>query len=168
MVPQKIVGSNLLGSCLTNLLETFDCILDLFEEGAPVDLIYFDFKKAFDRVPHKRLILKLKMLGIGGKLLGVIENFLTNRTFRVCVEGNLSDFMKVLSGIPQGSVLGPLLFLIYINDLPENLKTFVKLFADDLKLIGNALSRYDINCDLRTLELWRKIGYWVLIMTNVR
>ena len=62
-------------SCLTNLLETFDCILDLFEEGAPVDLIYFDFKKAFDQVPHKRLILKLKMLGIGGKLLGVIEDF---------------------------------------------------------------------------------------------
>ena len=143
-------------SCLTNLLETFECILELFEEGAPVDLIYFDFKKAFDQVPHKRLILKLKMLGIGGKLLGVIEDFLTNRTFRVCVEGKLSSLMEVLSGIPQGSVLGPLLFLIFINDLPDNLKCFTKLFADDLKLIGNASNRYDIDEDLRTLEFWEK------------
>ena len=62
-------------SCLTNLLETFDCILDLLEEGAPVDLFYFDFKKAFDRVPHKRLLLKLEKLGIRGKLLEIIRVF---------------------------------------------------------------------------------------------
>ena len=85
-------------SCLTNLLETVDCVIDLLDEGAPVDILYFDFKKAFDRVPHKRLIYKLKCMGIQGKVLNVISDFLMNRLFRVCVEGNFSSFMKVLSG----------------------------------------------------------------------
>ena len=143
-------------SCLTNLLETFDCILDLLEEGAPVDLFYFDFKKAFDRVPHKRLLLKLEKLGIRGKLLEIIRVFLTDRTFKVSVEGKFSDIKKVLSGIPQGSVLGPLLFLLFINDLPEYVESIIKLFADDLKLIGNASNRKLIDNDLRNLELWEK------------
>ena len=92
---------------LVSLLETFDSIIDLLEEGAPVDIFYFDFKKAFDRVPHNRLIYKLKCLGIDGNLLDVIKDFLTGRTLRVSVEGKLSSIKDVLSGIPQGSVLGP-------------------------------------------------------------
>ena len=68
-------------SCLTNLLETMDSILEILDQGSPVDILYFAFKKAFDRVPHNRLLLKLKCLGIEGKLLNTIKDFLTNRTF---------------------------------------------------------------------------------------
>ena len=80
-------------------METFDSIINLLEEGAPADILYFDFKKAFDRVTHNRLIYKLNCLGINGNLLDVIKDFLTGRSLRVSVEGKLS-------GIPQGSVLG--------------------------------------------------------------
>ena len=134
---------------LTNLLETVDCVIDLLDEGAPVDILYFDFKKAFDRVPHKRLIYKLKCMGIQGKVLNVISDFLMNRLFRVCVEGNFSNFMKVLSGIPQGSVLGPLLFILFINDLPDCIKSFIKIFADDLKIIANSADTDTIENDIR-------------------
>ena len=93
-------------SCLSNLLETMDCIMELLEEGIPVDVFYFDFKKAFDRVPHNILILKLQCLGIDGKVLDVIKDFLMGRNFRVSVNGQFSSFKDILSGIPQGSVLG--------------------------------------------------------------
>ena len=147
-------------SCLTNLLETYDCIIDLLESGAPVDMIYLDFSKAFDRVPHYRLLNKLESIGIKGRLLNVIKNFLTNRKFRVSVEGKFSSFKDILSGIPQGSVLGPLLFLIFINDLPNYVESFVKLFADDVKIIGDATDRSIIDTDLKGLELWSSI--WLL------
>ena len=147
-------------SCLSNLLETFDSIINLLEEGASVDIFYFDFKKAFDRVPHNRLIYKLKCLGIDGNLLDVIKDFLTGRTLRVSVEGKLSSIKDVLSGIPQGSVLGPLLFIIFINDLPDYVKSRVTIFADDLKLVGNASDRTIIDKDLENLELWEK--RWLL------
>ena len=120
------------------------------ESGAPVDLIYLDFSKAFDRVPHFRLLSKLENLGIKGKLLNVVKDFLTNRKFRVSVGGKFSTLKDILSGIPQGSVLGPFLFLIYINDLP----CFVKLFADDVKIIANVKDRSVIDEDLKGLELW--------------
>ena len=147
-------------SCLTNLLETMDCVIDLLDEGVPVDIFYFDFKKAFDRVPHNRLILKLKCLGISGKVLNVIKDFLTGRTFRVSVEGKFSSLKEVLSGIPQGSVLGPLLFILFINDLPDCVKSRVKIFADDLKLIANSSDRNVIDSDLKSLEQWEKM--WLL------
>ena len=147
-------------SCLTNLLETFDCIIDILELGAPVDLLYFDFSKAFDQVPHYRLLEKLDNLGIKGKLLNVIKDFLSNRTFRVSVAGKFSSVFDILSGIPQGSVLGPILFIIYVNDLPEHIKSHIKLFADDLKLICNALDRITVNEDLKSLEHWKSI--WLL------
>ena len=147
-------------SCLTNLLETFDCIIDLLESDVPVDLIYFDFSKAFDRVPHYRLLYKLENLGIKGSLLNVIKDFLTDRTFKVSVDGKFSTIKNILSGIPQGSVLGPLLFLIYINDLPNCVSSLVKLFADDLKLIANAQDKSLVEKDLRSLEHWESI--WLL------
>ena len=147
-------------SCLSNLLETFDAILDILDEGAPVDLLYFDFSKAFDSVPHFRLLSKLEGFGVKGKVLDVVKDFLTDRTMRVCVEGQWSEVKHVLSGVPQGSVLGPLLFVLYVNDLPDIVKSKIKLFADDLKLIGNAANHANVSKDIEELEVWESI--WLL------
>ena len=147
-------------SCLSNLLETMDCVIELLEEGIPVDILYFDFKKAFDTVPHNRLILKLHCLGIDGKILDIIKDFLMDRTFRVSVQGKFSSFKDILSGIPQGSVLGPLLFILFINDLPECVKSTVKIFADDLKLIANLSDKTEVDNDLKNLEEWER--KWLL------
>ena len=147
-------------SCLSNLLETFDTIFNIIDEGAPVDLLYFDFSKAFDTVPHHRLLSKLENMGIKGNVLDVIKDFITNRTMRVCVEGEKSEIKYVMSGVPQGSVLGPLLFILYINDLPDNIKSKIKLFADDLKLIANASNYNTIASDLKELEVWESM--WIL------
>ena len=114
-------------------------------------MLYLDFSKAFDRVPHFRLLSKLENLGIKGKLLNVVKDFLTNKKFRVSVEGKFSTLKDILSGIPQGSVLGPLLFLIYINDLPCYVKSFIKLFADDVKIIANVKDQSVIDEDLKGL-----------------
>jgi len=146
-------------SCLSNLLETFDNILDILDEGAPVDLLYFDFSKAFDTVPHFRLLSKLEGFGVKGKVLDVIKDFLTDRTMRVCVEGQWSEVKHVLSGVPQGSVLGPLLFILYINDLPDNVKSRIKLFADDLKLVCNAANHRSVSDDILELEIWESIWH---------
>ena len=147
-------------SCLTNMLETMDYVMDLLEQGIPVDLLYFDFKKAFDTVPHNRLLLKLECLGISGKVLDVIKDFLEDRTFRVSVQGKFSSLKNILSGIPQGSILGPLLFILFINDLPDCLKSTVKIFADDLKLIADLSDKNMVDNDLKLLEDWER--KWLL------
>ena len=105
----------------------------------PVDVVYLDFKKAFDSVPHERLLGKLKAYGIGGKLHAWISDFLKGRRQRVNVEGEFSGWMNVDSGIPQDSVLGPLCFLIFVDDIPSVVSGPMKLFADDTKLYGEGL-----------------------------
>ena len=100
-----------------------------------MDVIYLDLQKAFDSVPHNRLLLKIESYGISGKFLGWIKSFLSNREQCVVLNGCKSGWQKVLSGVPQGSILGPLLFTIYVNDFPQSISSSVFMFADDTKLI---------------------------------
>ena len=147
-------------SCLSNLLETVETILNILDEGAPVDVFYFDFCKAFDSVPHYRLLTKMESMGISGKTLNIIADFLSGRSLRTCVGGCLSSSRRVRSGVPQGSVLGPLLFVMFINDLPDGLNGVARLFADDLKLIVDASNTNSVNHDIRILQEWESL--WLL------
>ena len=142
-------------------LEAFDTIIDMMDEGMPVDVLYFDFRKAFDTVPHYRLLVKLENMGITGETLEIIEDFLSDRAraMRVGVGDSFSELLKIVSGVPQGSVLGPILFLLFINDLPESIKSRILLFADDLKLIANAVNKDIIDEDLKSLERWEDLWH---------
>lgn len=144
-------------SCLTNLLDFFETVTNELDDGNDVDLIYLDFSKAFDKVPHKRLLLKLEAHGIGGEVGRWIENWLAGRRQRVVVESKFSEWSKVKSGVPQGSVLGPILFLIYINDLDKNIKSKINKFADDCKLGKPVSCKEDVEIlrqDLKNLSKW--------------
>jgi hypothetical protein len=120
-------------SCVTQLLVTLNDWLVLLDKNLPVDAVYLDLRKAFDTVPHRRLILKLQSYGINGYLPSWIQDFLSGRTQYVSVNGTSSAYTDVSSGVPQGSVLGPSLFIYYINDLPDTVDCKVKIFADDTK-----------------------------------
>ena len=123
-------------SCATNLLEFLDKVTKVVDEGKPLDVIFLDFAKAFDKVPIKRLLKNLYAHGIRGKLLKWIADWLTNRTQRVALNGQFSSWINVLSGVPQGSVLGQLLFIIYINDINKAAESLdiIRKFSDDTKV----------------------------------
>ena len=121
-------------SCLSNLLSTIEDWTHILDQRDCVDVAYLDFKKAFDLVSHNHLLYKLDKYGINGKIGDWIRAFLENRKQKVIIRGSASDELEVLSGVPQGSVLGPILFLIYINDLPKCVECPVCLFADDSKI----------------------------------
>ena len=146
-------------SCLSNLLVTLEEITALYDEGLPVDEIFLDLSKAFDKVPHQRLLYKIRNIGITGDLLKWIESFLTNRRQRVRINNTFSDWCNVKSGVPQGSVLGPILFIMYINDLPDVIKSSCKIFADDTKLIQairDMGSIEQLQKDLNAIHNWSK------------
>ena len=135
-------------------------VLDM---GLSVDCIYMDFQTAFDTVPHRRLSGKLKSYNINEDIIGWIENFITGRTQQVVIGEECSGWMPVTSGIPQGSVLGPMLFVIYINDLLETVRSDVYLFAGDTKIckVLNSDNDKDIlQSDLTDLTDWSE--KWLL------
>lgn len=121
-------------STILQLLTVMEDWTEALDNNYQVDSVYLDFAKAFDSVPHCRLIHKLNAYGIKGQLQDWISDFLSNRRQRVCINGSSSSWKDVVSGIPQGSILGPILFIIYINDLPSLTQSVCKLFADDSKV----------------------------------
>ena len=127
-------GSRSKRSCLSQLLEHQEEILRILETGENIDVIYLDFLKAFDKVDIGILLRKAKGLGITGKLGRWINSFLTGRQQVVLVNGKKSQVSDVISGVPQGTVLGPILFLIYISDISEGVKSNIKVYVDDTKV----------------------------------
>ena len=125
-------------NCATQLLVCLEARSKIMEDSGCVDIIYTDFSKAFDSVPHLRLLRKVESYGIKGNLLKWIGSFLSNRRQRVKVAESISKWAPVKSGVPQGSVMGPILFVIFINDMPHTLMNTCKLFADDAKIFCNA------------------------------
>ena len=125
------------GDSTTNqLLDLIDSIRQSFDASPPLEVraVFMDISKAFDKVWHKGLTFKLKQNGISGSLLKLFEDYLSNRKQRVVLNGSVADYDDILSGVPQGSVLVPLLFLIYINDLEDNIKSQIRFFVDDTML----------------------------------
>ena len=150
------------------LIITYDEITKGLDAGHPVDLVMFDFAKAFDVVCHAILLEKLWSVGIQGKLISWLQDFLVDRSMRVLVKDTTSDTREVKSGVPQGSVLGPILFLLYINHIASNLTCSYKIFADDLKIFmklendGPQVSAEYLQRDIDTLH--STAGSWGLTM----
>ena len=167
-----ITGENILADCQHGFQSQTSCKTQLVQfyhdivsnlDGAincghkQTDLIIMDFAKAFDKVPQRRLLYKLDYYGIRGSTHRWISSWLSSRSQQVVLDGQVSDPVPVLSGVPQGSVLGPVLFLVFINDLPDNIRSSVHLFADDCALYRNICSLFDcliLQDDLDRLAQW--------------
>jgi len=147
-------------SCATNLLTAFETWTKWMDEGYGVDIVYLDYRKAFDSVNHAKLIEKLMLANVDLTVIKWIAAFLLGRKMRVKVRMEFSDWVLVLSGVPQGSVLGPLLFLVFINDLPQWIKnSMLLLFADDTKVYRKISENNDeilLQSDLDSLVSWTK------------
>jgi Reverse transcriptase (RNA-dependent DNA polymerase) len=146
-------------SCCTNLIEFFDKISGILDSGGKADAIFLDFAKAFNKVPRKRLLEKIKSVGISGNVLAWIETWLTGRMQRVVLDGEASSWEPVSSGVPQGSVLGPVLLLIFIWDLDRATQEGVLIhkFADDTKMaheIKDAEDNRKLQQALDDLQAW--------------
>ena len=149
----------------TQLILTIQDLVSNLNSGEQTDAIFLDFSKAFDKVPHKRLLLKLHHYGVRGTILDWIRDFLSDRTQEVVLDGTTSTRYSVSSGVPQGTVLGPLLFLVYmyINDMPSCIQSPARLFADDClvyKKIRSADDCAELQEDLQQLQEWE--GRWLM------
>jgi len=132
------------------------------DSGGQTNVIYLDMAKAFDRVSHKKLVYRLEMFGLRNPLLAWIKDYLTNRRHRVIIEGTASDWKPLTSGVPQGSIIDPILFLVYVNDIMENLSagTSFPLYADDTKcarVINDFNDCYTLQNDLTAVCDWSKL-----------
>jgi len=143
-------------SCTTELLEVVDKLCALLDNGDTVDMVYLDFAKAFDSVLHRRLLFKLQQYGITGPLFDWIKSFLLSRMQRVGVGGAMSSRAEVLSGVLQGSVLGPILFICYVNDMPDSIAAFIYMYADNTKLFTSSTDRTVLQRDLDVLGEWSR------------
>ena len=149
-------------SCVTQLIQYVHLLASTLDFGGQIDSIYLDMAKAFDRVPHQKLLYKLRFYGFRDPLLSWIEDYLTNRRHRVIIDGMSSHWKHVTSGVPQGSLIGPILFLIYINDISSDLSpdTILPLYADDAKCCRVISSQSDSDIlkeDLRSISNWSDI-----------
>lgn len=172
LASHKIIGEQQHGFCphrstVSNLLSCLSSWTASFNAREPIDVIYLDYEKAFDKVPTTRLLQKLEFIGIRGKLLSWIEAFLRQRTLRVRVGETLSDQREIHSGVPQGSVLGPVLYIIYTFDLPRCLQCPVSIFADDTKIFANPLVDYThLQADLDRVANWSKD--WLINLNSTK
>ena len=133
-------------------------IYEGLDEGHDVRMVFLDVTKAFDRVWHQGILYKLSCLGVSTSIVNWVKSYLTQRQQCVILNGCCSGWREIQAGVPQGSILGPLLFLVYINDLPEYILSKIFLFADDTSLMTVAEDPMDaaltLRCDLSTLSLW--------------
>ena len=147
-------------STINQLLSITNYIFQAFDCNPPQDVrsVFLDLSKAFDRVWHDGLIYKLQLYGVSGPFLALLKSFLSKRKQRTVLNGKCSNWKEISAGVPQGSILGPLLFLIYINDLTDELKCNVKLFADDTSIFRVVddlnVAASDLNHDLEVIRLW--------------
>jgi len=130
-------------SCVSQLLSITHNIFKGFDANPSIDTrgVFLDISKAFDRVWHDGLLFKLHSYGVNGSLLSLLRDFLSGRMQRVTLDGDSSTWNLITAGVPQGSILGPLLFLIFINDLPLGLESLAKIFADDTSLFSLVLDQ---------------------------
>ncbi len=159
MITEKQYGFRQKHFCVTNLLSFYSRVTDITQEREGwVECVYLNQKKAFDKVNHNRLLWKLENIGeLNGKIKSWMESFLTGREMRTAVKDLKSKWRGVDSGVPQGSVMVPILFLVYINDMPEGINSYVTLFADDAKLQRHIKKRKD--CEILQKDL-NKIWDW--------
>ena len=156
-------------SCLTNLLTFLDKVSGYVNTDTDVDVIFLDFAKAFDKVPHRRLIGKLQNHGIDCKVLNWISNWLSGRVRRVQVKGVSSTWEMVTSGVPQGLGLGPMLFLIYINNMDDEVMNPLLKFTDDTKIFSRIRTDEEkLQKDLDTLLTGQMTGKCNLMSKNAQ
>ena len=145
-------------SCINQFLSITRNIYKSFDDGYEVRAVFLDISKVFDKVWHDGLFFKLQENGISGKLLHVLKHFLANRKQRVVLNGQSSSWTNVKAGVPQGCILGPLLFLININNLADGLSSNTNLFADDTSLFSvihdSVITTLQLNSDLSRIKQW--------------
>ena len=160
LLTKKNSGFKKSDSTTNQLIHLTNEIYNGLDDGRKIAAVFLDITKAFDRVWHDGLIFKLEKIGIRGKLLNWFRSYLSGRSQRVFINGKCSAFIDISSGVPQGSILGPLLFLIFFNDIVNDIDNGIYLFADDTSLVGMGGSwdnvEISINSDLKKLEMWSK------------